>query len=74
MNDKTKDPQTDEQCAPPATPAWITPERIAHTLTVWQRYTEERLTQEDAVAILISVGKLFDAIGLTGQPARGGRG
>ncbi len=50
--------------SPPQTlPDWITPELIAETLDVWQPHYSKRLTDEDAIEILRSVGQLFDALG-----------
>ena len=52
---------------PLSLPAWITPELIAQTLDVWQPYYRNRLTEQDAVDILLGVGRLFDA--LLGSPS-----
>lgn len=53
--------------APPADlghlPVWITPALIADTLRVWQPYYRQKLTERDALDILLAVGNLFDAIG-----------
>lgn len=43
-------------------PSWITPELIEDTIRVWQPYYAEPLTQQDAIAILQNVGKLFDVL------------
>lgn len=60
---------TERQRAEPATvrvpagaPTWITPELIAQTLRVWQRYYEKPLTPEDALEIITSAGRLMDAL------------
>lgn len=44
-------------------PAWITDELIAETLEVWQPYYADRLTEQDAIGILLGVGRLFDQLG-----------
>ncbi len=49
---------------PQILPNWMTPELIAETLDVWQPHYPKRLTDEDAIEILRSVGQLFDAFAL----------
>jgi hypothetical protein len=44
---------------PSGTPAWITAELLAMTIRVWQPYYAERLSPQDAVTIVQSVGRLF---------------
>ena len=44
------------------TPEWITPALIAATLRVWQAYYTTALSEEDAVAILQTVGRLFGVV------------
>lgn len=55
-------------------PDWITPELIQETLAVWQPQYKERLTQRDAVEILLSVGNLIDLLGDTDDEAVPGAG
>ncbi len=43
-------------------PFWVTPALIAATQRVWQPYYNTMLTEEDAVAILLAVGRLFGAL------------
>lgn len=57
----TKGP-TSDVAIPAATPAWITPELVAHTLRVWQPYYRERLTVADAVDIIVRVGRLCEVL------------
>lgn len=47
------------EAVPPGTPAWITPELIRRTLKTWQPFYAERLTPEDAVTMVLNVGRLF---------------
>lgn len=47
---------------PPGAPSWDTPELIARTLEVWQPYYSEPLTPEDALAMILGVGCLFDLL------------
>lgn len=52
---------------PEGAPAWITAELIESTLAVWQPHYEQPLTTDDAVEILRSVGRLFDALGTSDE-------
>jgi hypothetical protein len=45
-----------------AVPAWITPELIDHTIRTWQPYYATRLTPEDAVTMILNVGRLLDVL------------
>lgn len=47
---------------PAGTPDWITPELIEATIRTWQPYYKEVLTPEEAVTMILSVGRLFDAL------------
>lgn len=44
-------------------PDWITPDLIAETIEVWQPKYEKRLTDQDAIEILLEVSALLDALG-----------
>ena len=57
---------------PPGTPGWIDEELVRKTIRVWQPHFSGALTPEDAVEILLNVGHLFGAMGLTGG-SQGGR-
>ena len=48
---------------PAGAPSWITAELVEETVRVWQPYYEQPLTHDDAVAMMLNVGELFDAIG-----------
>ena len=45
-----------------AWPAWITTERIAETIAVWQPHSKEKLTEADAVEMLINVRRLAEVL------------
>jgi hypothetical protein len=45
-----------------AIPEWITPALIAETKAVWRPYYAEDLTDEQAVALLIPVGVLYEVL------------
>ena len=47
---------------PAGAPDWITPELVEATIRVWQPYYEEVLTPEEAVTMILTVGRLFDAL------------
>ena len=42
-----------------ARPSWVTSELIKSTLTTWQPYYTETLTEQDAVEMLLTVGNLY---------------
>ena len=48
---------------PAGTPAWITLPLVADTLDCWQLHYAKALTGADAIEILTTVGRLFDAFG-----------
>ena len=43
-------------------PSWITPELLEKTLEIWQPYYSYRLTRDDALAIIKSVGQLIEVL------------
>ena len=47
---------------PAGSPDWITPELVEATIRVWQPYYKEVLTPEEAVTMILTVGRLFDAL------------
>jgi hypothetical protein len=47
---------------PAGSPHWITPELVEATIRTWQPYYEEVLTPEEAVTMILTVGRLFDAL------------
>jgi hypothetical protein len=47
---------------PAGAPDWITPELVEATIRVWQPYYEEVLTAEEAVTMILTVGRLFEAL------------
>ena len=47
---------------PAGAPCWVTPELIAHTLRVWQPYYEIQLIPEDALEIMMGVGRLVEVL------------
>ena len=48
--------------APVGAADWITPELIEATIRVWQPYYAEILSPEEAVEMIQSVGRLFQAL------------
>jgi hypothetical protein len=47
---------------PAGTPDWISAELIEATIRTWQPYYEEVLTPEEAVTMILNVGRLYDAL------------
>jgi len=47
---------------PAGTPDWITAELIEQTIRVWQPYYQAIVTPEEAVIMIQSVGRLYQAI------------
>ncbi len=54
---------------PSGAPSWVTPELISHTLRVWQRFSEQPLTPDDALEIINGAGQLIESFG--GNRGRG---
>jgi len=52
---------------PAGTPDWITPELVEQTIRVWQPFYQTLLTPEDAVTMILNVGRLFQAFS-SGSP------
>jgi hypothetical protein len=52
----------------PGTPEWVTPELIDHTIRVWQPHYETPLTPDEAVTMILSVGRLFGVISRGPEP------
>jgi hypothetical protein len=46
---------------PSGAPSWVTPELIAHTLRVWQRFSDQPLTPDDALEIINGAGRLIES-------------
>lgn len=53
---------------PAGTPDWITAELIEATIRTWQPYYREVITPEEAVTMIVSVGRLYDALALRTPP------
>ncbi len=53
---------------PAGAPDWITPQLVADTISVWQPYYDEVLTPEEAVTMILSVGRLYQAISSGSSP------
>lgn len=51
-----------QSIVPAGAPDWITPELVEATIRVWQPYYEAVLTPEEAVTMILTVGRLFDAL------------
>ena len=53
---------------PAGTPDWITAELIEKTIQVWQPYYEATLTPEEAVTMILNVGRLYQALSSGSSP------
>lgn len=53
---------------PAGTPDWITSELIAATIRVWQPYYKATLTPEEAVTMILDVGRLFETLSSRSPP------
>ena len=47
---------------PAGTPDWITAELVEQTIRVWQPYYAELLTPEEAVTMILNVGRLYQVL------------
>lgn len=52
----------DERAMPAGTPAWITPGLVRLTQKVWNPRYERAISSDEAITILLSVGRLFDLL------------
>lgn len=52
---------------PAGAPDWITPELIEATIRTWQPYYQAILTPEEAVIMILNVGRLYQALS-SGSP------
>ena len=47
---------------PAGTPEWITAELIEATIRVWQPYYADLLSPEEAVTMILTAGRLYQAL------------
>lgn len=47
---------------PQGTPAWVTPQLVERTLRVWQPRYASPLSVDDAVTMILAVGRLYDVV------------
>ena len=59
---------------PPGAPHWVTPELFTDTAATWQPIYGRRLTPEEVLGILLSVGRLLDCLEHTDDEAVRGTG
>lgn len=53
---------------PAGSPDWITAELIEKTIQVWQPYYKATLTPEEAVTMIQTVGRLYQALSSGASP------
>jgi hypothetical protein len=56
---------TEKIKVPPGSPPWVTNKLIADTIRVWQPHYKKKITEEDALEILINVCQLSNNLDLT---------
>ncbi len=59
---QTREDACAKSIVPAGTPDWITAELIEATIRTWQPYYLEVITPEEAVTMIRSVGRLYDAL------------
>ncbi len=47
---------------PGGAPPWVTPELIEHTLRVWQPFYRDQLIPDDALEIIMGMGRMVDVL------------
>lgn len=62
QNKLSAEAEASPKLVPAGAPAWITADLIADTIATWQPYYADPLTLEDALAILLSVGRFLDVL------------
>lgn len=62
MSDARSDDSRSAPSGVAAAPSWVTPELIEHTIRIWQPFYAAPLDHDDAVAMILSVGRLFDGL------------
>lgn len=55
-------PEDAKGIIPAGTPDWITAELIEQTIRVWQPYYQAIVTPEEAVTMILNVGRLYQAL------------
>jgi hypothetical protein len=55
-------PEDAKSIVPAGSPDWITAELIEQTIRVWQPYYQAVVTPEEAVTMILSVGRLYQAL------------
>ena len=53
---------------PAGTPDWITADLIEQTIRVWQPYYQAVVTPEEAVTMILSAGRLYQALSSGSSP------
>jgi hypothetical protein len=53
---------------PAGTPDWITAELVEATIRVWQPYYRAILTPEEAVTMILNVGRLYQVLSSGASP------
>lgn len=59
---RTENVSRESTRVPPGAPRWVTPDLIAATIRTWQPYYKKPLTKDDALAMILNVARLLDAV------------
>ena len=65
MDTRRQDSKLDDVALPPGTPGWVSEELIRRTIETWQPLMDKKMTTDDALAMLVNISQLYDAVGLT---------
>lgn len=70
VNHHDRDQSTGPDLVPAGAPDWVTAELISDTLSTWQPYYADTLTPEDALRIILNVGRFIDVLVLDAEGRR----
>jgi hypothetical protein len=57
-----RSPKPPPLTVPVGAPQWVTVELIEHTIRVWQPFYPDQLIPDDALEIIMSVGRIVDVL------------
>ena len=57
-----RSPKPPPLTVPAGAPQWVTVELIEHTIRVWQPFYSDQLIPDDALEIIMSVGRIVDVL------------
>ncbi|MEM9416319.1 MAG: hypothetical protein AAGA29_12705 [Planctomycetota bacterium] len=60
--DAQESPENEQAAGRVYAPDWVTDALIADTIRTWQPYYDTPLTRQDAIEMLVNVGRLFNLL------------